>query len=559
MDGKIVMPEIQQNQIPITPAEVIDILIRRRWIIVIPLCVTLTVGLFLALTTPRTYMAQTSILVQAQTVPGSYVRSIVSTGLDSRISTISQQILSLSNLEKIIDQFGLFEEKDGREMYLEDKIAAMRKRIKVNLSRARSGADAFSISYKGKDPDKVMRITNTLTSFFMDENLKLREAQAIGTSEFLEAELEKTRRKLVEREQQLSSYRSENLGGLPDELESNLRTLDRLQQQLTDKQSMLREAKNALNALNVQIAQANEMASQGKGNPLSSSDFNEGTGLDGSEGSDEQKLEEAEKRLDAILLRYTRQHPDVRRLEALIAKLRTKISAATQEQEIGNTLDSQGKEKLEVGEPEINFAVMQQKTRFALINQEIQALNSEIKNIQVKMMDYQKRVEETPKREQDLLSLKRDYGNIQSVYNSLLDRKLEAELSVNMEKKQKGEQFRILDHARIPEKPISPDVRKLLIFSLAGGLGCAGGIIFLLEMFDFSIRRDEDIETKFGLNILAAIPSLKNPGDRLKKRLEMVLFSLTAAYALVMLVAFVVLNEKGIDRAINFIKSFINS
>ncbi len=551
------MPEIQQNQIPITPAEVIDILSRRRWIVIIPLCITLTVGLYLALTTPRTYMAETSILVQAQTVPGSYVRSIVSTGIDSRISTISQQIMSMSNLEKIIDQFGLFEEEGAKNMYLEDKIEAMRKRISVKLSRARSGADAFTISYKGKDPNRVMRITNTLTSFFMDENLKLREAQAIGTSEFLDAELEKTRKKLVDREQQLSSYRAQHLGGLPDELESNLRTLDRLQQQLTDKQAMLREAKNALNSLNIQMAQAKEMASQVMDNSFDFSDFGEDAGMGG--GEDEQRLEEAEKHLEAILLRYTRQHPDVRRLEAVIEKLRSKVEAATQEQEAANVFEPLDDETSKTVEPGMNFAVMQQKAQLAQINQEIQVLNFDIKTIQEKMVDYQKRVEETPKREQDLLSLKRDYGNIQDVYNSLLDRKLEAELSVNMEKKQKGEQFRILDHARIPEKPISPDVGKLLIFSLAAGLGCAGGIVFLLEVFDLSIRRDEDIETRLGLVILAAIPSLKNPGSRLKKQLEMVLFSLTAAYGLVIFVAFVVINEKGIDRVINFIKSSINS
>lgn len=200
---------------------------------------------------------------------------------------------------------------------------------------------------------------------------------------------------------------------------------------------------------------------------------------------------------------------------------------------------------------------MQQKAQIAQMNNEVQILDSEIRNIQEKMLVYQQRVEETPKKEQDLLSLKRDYGNIQGVYNSLLDRKLEAELSVNMEKKQKGEQFRILDHARIPEKPISPDVRKMLVFSIIVGLGASGGIIFLLEMFDVSIRRDEDIEDKLGLAILTSIPPLKDPKSQFKKHLEMVFLSLTATYAFVMLVSFVILNEKGIDRVVNFTKSII--
>jgi len=202
---------------------------------------------------------------------------------------------------------------------------------------------------------------------------------------------------------------------------------------------------------------------------------------------------------------------------------------------------------------------MQQKTQLAQMQQEIQVIESDIKTIQGNMALYQQRVEQTPQKEQDLLSLKRDYGNIQSVYNSLLDRKLEAELSVNMEKKQKGEQFRILDHARIPEKPITPDVKKLLIFSLASGMAVSGGLIFLLEVFNLSIRKDEDIEIKLGLPILASIPALKYPKDALKKRLEIVFFSFASSYAAGVLFIFVVLNKKGIDRVVNFIKPYINN
>jgi len=549
------MPENQNIPVIITPAQVIDILLRRRWIIVLPLCISLTVGLYLALTLPRTYMAETSILVQAQTVPGAYVKSIVSTGIGSRISTISQQILSLSNLEKIIDQFGLFEGPGFEKMYLEDKIAAMRGQIKVTLSNAGSGSDAFTISYRGTDPDKVMRITNTLTSFFMDENLKLREAQAVGTSEFLNAELEKTRLKLVDREEQLSSYRAKNLGGLPDELDSNLRTLDRLQLQLTEKQSLLREARNAMNSLNAQIAQSSEMSSQSPDDQFGMSDFEEEGGMS---GENEAKLAEAETHLENVLLKYTRQHPDVKKLEALIKKLQSQVEADKKKQEAESAAAIQ-EAPVEEAQPQINFAAMQQKTQLAQMQQEMQVIEADIKTIQGNMILYQQRVEQTPKKEQDLLSLKRDYANIQSVYNSLLDRKLEAELSVNMEKKQKGEQFRILDHARIPEKPITPDVKKLLILSLASGMAVSGGLIFLLEVFNLSIRKDEDIEIKLGLPILASIPALKYPKDALKKRLEIVFLSLVSSYAAGVLFIFVVLNKKGIDRVVNFIKPYINN
>lgn len=540
------------QQAALTPDQIIKIIIRRRWYIILPFCVSLTIGLYLSFTLPRTYQAKTSILVQPQEVPGSYVRSIVSTGINARISTISQQIMSRSNLEKIIERFDLFAGRNFEEMYLEDKIESIRKRIKVNLTRSRRGADAFSISYSGTDPDKVTRITNTLSSYFMNENLKLREAQAIGTSDFLDSELAKTRKKLEMHEKKLSMYRAKYLGGLPDELESNLRTLDRFQQQLTDKQAALRELMHARNVLESRIAEIQERAS------LNSVEY-DSEGNEKILSENERNLKQAEKVLDSFLLKYTEQHPDIKRLRAIIAKLTKSVEQENKE----TNIRQQSQKTADARENEITTsfkiknAATKQQMQLKQVNRQVNLLGSDIRKIEEKMNSYQKKVEDTPNREQELLSLKRDYSNIRDIYNSLLDRKLEAELSVNMEKKQKGEQFRILDHARLPEKPISPDIKKMLIFSLAAGLGLAGGIIFLFEVFDKSIRRDEDIEEKLGLPILASISPLKKTGSVLKDRIEKIAVLGFVMYGSALLSVFLVLDAKGINKTVNFIKMHI--
>jgi hypothetical protein len=127
-----------------------------------------------------------------------------------------------------------------------------------------------------------------------------------------------------------------------------------------------------------------------------------------------------------------------------------------------------------------------------------------------------------------------------------------------MEKKQKGEQFRILDHARLPEKPISPDVRKLFMLSLAMGLGIGGGIIFLLEFLNPVIRSEEQIEAEIGLPILASIPPLARPGDRGKKWIEGAAFVIVAFYAGTILLFFALLNLKGIDKMLSLFKTYTN-
>ena len=548
------MADSFQSQIPVKPDQILEILIRRKWFIIIPLCISLTIGLFHTLTTKKTYEASTLILVQPQRVPTNYIRSVVTSTISQRISTISQQVLSTSNLEKIIDQFGLFENSEG--MYLEDKIANMRKRVQVKIERTRrSGAEAFSIVFTGSDPQRVMRIANTLASFFMDENLKVREAQAIGTSEFLDAELEKTRKRLEEREKQLADYRKKYLGGLPDELETNLRTLDRLQLEINGQRELLRETKNSINILETRIARVKGNNSQESDFGFQKSGLENGDGVAPEQSENQQKLELAEKQLETLLLTYTEKHPDVLKLKKAIEKLET----TNQEEEKTDQEEIVEKKTQEVAKSlNTNSEILQKELQVRQMKEEFNRIQSDISKMEQQMKIYQKRVEDTPKREIEMQSLQRDYSNIQNVFNSLLDRKLEAELSVNMEKKQKGEQFRILDHARLPEKPISPDVKKLFLLSVVSGLGLAVGIIFLLEFFDSSIRREEQIEKELGLKILAAVPTITRAKEKLKKRIGFILFGCLSIYAIIFLSFFVVLNSKGLDRTINFIKHTLN-
>jgi len=230
----------------IRPKEIIEILVRRRWYIIIPFCLSMMAGIFFALTFPKVYSASTLILLQPQRVPDDYVRSIVSEDIDSRINTLSQQILSRTNLEMIIGKFKLYSEPKFEKMFMEDKIESMRKRITINITRSRRDANAFSITFKGRDPEKVMKVTNALANFFIGENLKTREAQASGTSAFIDDELSIMRKRLEEVEQALKNYRETYMGGLPEQLESNLRILDRMQEQLIETRQNITDAKSRL-------------------------------------------------------------------------------------------------------------------------------------------------------------------------------------------------------------------------------------------------------------------------------------------------------------------------
>ena len=529
----------------ITPQYILNTILRRHWLIIISLLPALGIGIYLSIMLPKKYEARTLILVQPQRVPTSYVKSVVSIGIESRISTISQQIMSRTNLEKIIDQFKLFSEPEHENMFLEDKIDNMRKRISVEVTNRRGGADAFSISFKGSDQRKVMQVANTLATYFIDENLKAREAHAVGTSDFLKDELVTMKGRLEQLETALKNYREQHMGALPEQLETNLRVLDRLQVQLSEKKQSLRSLKEQLTLAQRQMSEA--QAVQNLQSPLLMDDLMAGVDEKSSE------LENMNKQLEVFRTRYTDQHPDVVRLKKMISTLEEKI-----QQEPAEPTDQPGTnpEQTETVVPAFNFQEIQEAQSLTL-KKEIHTLEAEIGKLNNAIQIYEARVEETPKREQELLSLNRDYNNINSTYNSLLQRKLESEIAVNMEKKQKGEQFRILDSAKLPEKPISPNMHFLFLATLAIGLGVGGGIIFLLEYFDTSFRIPKEIESVLDLSIIGTIPVICKASDIWKKRFKRVLSAGGIALSLGVSTVFYVICEKGVDQTIALLRQVI--
>ena len=108
-------------------------------------------------------------------------------------------------------------------------------------------ASMFSISFEGSIAERVAAVVNGLAVLFIDENLRVREAQAKDTNAFLEDELQAMREQLVIVEEKIKEYRKIHMGELPEQLETNLRMLDRLQIQLNQRQESLRSAKDSLN------------------------------------------------------------------------------------------------------------------------------------------------------------------------------------------------------------------------------------------------------------------------------------------------------------------------
>jgi polysaccharide chain length determinant protein (PEP-CTERM system associated) len=506
----------------------IGLVFRHRWLVIIPFCLAMIAGIFLSVTLTRVYEASTLILIQPQKVPTSYVQSLITDDVDSRLNTLSQQIMSRTNLEKIIKELNLFSGPEYEKMLPEDKLASLRGRVTVNIQRGRRrgmDTESFTISFKGTNPDKVMRVTNALANNFINENLKVREAQATGTSEFLDTELNEMRRNLEEFELRLKEYRERHMGELPEQLQSNLMSLESLNQQLVNQREGLLDAKNRLVSVENLIAQ-----SQHYPTAVATAEPEAGGQL---------SLAQLHQQLNQLLARYTEHHPDVIKLKKQIANYTPQASSEAEETP-GTT-----------GAPPIMTQEMRQRDD---IRREIAVIEMEISETTRQISRYKKRVENTPKREQELMSLRRDYDNINEKYNSLLERKLEAELAVNMEKKQQGEQFRIIDPATVPQRPIEPDMRKLFLIIVALGLGPGCGLIFALDYFDTSFRRPEDLESYFGIRTLAIAPQIHHRKDRVLRKLHLAFSVLSVMIALLLFSGFASLTFRGVEPTMELVQ-----
>jgi len=512
-----------------------EIALRRRWWIIISFLLSILTGIVLTLVLPKVYQASTLILIQSQKVPASYVQEIVSRDIEHRVRTITQQVTSRTNLEKIINEFNLYNEP-GSHMFMEDKVRIFRENISIEVSsgRGRGGTpSSFQIFFSGKNPKRVAKVANTLASYFITQNLKFREDQAIGTSEFLTDELENIRRRLLEKENDLKGYREKYMGGLPEQLETNLRISERIQQQIIANQENLRETENRKLLIQQQISEAAEMR-RAREVPV------EGEG----EGAESTSLDQLRTQLTSLEARYTERHPDVVRLKKKIADLESKEKTVVKEAQ-------KLPENRDIIKAERNLVQQLRE-----IHLEIRNLKAEAAQLSSQMKWYQTQVENTPKREQELMSLNRDYNNIRETYNSLLGRKLEAELAVSMERKQKGEQFRILDSAEAPIRPLRPDIRRILLMTVLLGLALGCGLAYLRETMDTSFRRPEDVEELLQIPIIASLPFTLNARELRRIKRKEILTVVSVGLTFLLLGVVIVISLKGVDATINFVKEF---
>ncbi len=478
----------------------IGIIHRQKWWIVGSVTVSFSIAVVLCFVVPKSFRSSTTVLIESQKIPESYVKSGVEGSIEGRISAIQQTVMSRSLLGQVADEFKLFRPDMSPEQR-ESVIEGMRKKINVTKSRVghAKGPDTiegFSISFAHEDPVIAMKITEKFASHFIEENLRSREQLLEGASSFLEQELRMAEAKLEDQERSISDFKTKYMGELPQQMEANLRSLDRLQLDVNAARDNIQSATNRVAILEKQVSEAVTSAST-QVTAAAASSTSQGRGGDPLL----MRLAELERTLATLSAEYRETYPDViqtrQEIETVKGQLASKYGVTKEEVKPGSA---------KLMDPVLR-ALMKERDE---AKNEVEAQKDRLRRLLDQVKQYEGRVERAPAREQELMILIRDYDNMQKNYQSLLDKRLNARLAENLEKRQKGEQFRILDPANLPATPESPNRPLILVGGLVVGCGLGFGGAFGFELLRPAFRRPDDAEAMLGIPVLASIPDFSS-------------------------------------------------
>jgi polysaccharide chain length determinant protein (PEP-CTERM system associated) len=493
-----------------TPEDIISILWSRKWLLISGLVFFTVLAVAISLRIPNQYQSETLILVIPQRIPESYVRSTVTTRIEDRLRSIGQEILSRTRLERIIIDFNLYPNERKAEP-MEVVVARMRPNINVEPVRD----DAFKISFTAPDARTAMIVTDRLASMYINENSNDRAAMAAGTNQFLQTELEAARQRLLASEKKLEEFRTRNAGELPSQLQTNLQVIQGNQSQIQNLNESINRDRDRRLLLEKSAAAA--LAGDAVPSPPSETGAS-GAAAAPAESRSVSQLEKARNDLSTLELRYRPEHPDVMAKKRLIADLERKVEQEAFTTSASASTDLPAVKPISTAELIRQARAREYQVEIEKVDRQLAAKEAEVARLAKAISDYQRRVEAVPGHESELTDLMRDYDVLKAGYASLLTKKEDSKISSNLESQQVAEQFKILDPARLPEKPISPDRVRFALIGAVFGLGLGLGLAAFLEYRDTTLRSEDEILRTLVLPVLAAVPVMVAVADRQRRR-----------------------------------------
>jgi len=463
---------------------------------------------------PDNYVSQAVVKIVPQQVPQNMVQSAINQQMSDRINSMAQTIMSRTVLTTIINTFNLYQRERSR-MPIEDVIELMKKDIQIAPVASPTGPNdrvpAFAVTFAYENRLLAQRVVQDLVSRFIDENIRNRSNATFQTTQFIKDQLDDAKKQLDDSENKLASFRMQNNGRLPDQVDANMRSLAALQAEAT--------------FLNSQISRANQEKLQYESNVRIMKDQLTAMTRDASPGGiaaerKSERLVEAERdvqswdsQLSGLRQHYKDSFPDVQNAIArldIARKKRDEIAAedAAKKPEGPVATASNAQATREARELDANIRRLQSAIEGRDL--EIQDYTKQMKRSAESIKAYQGRIETVPLGEKQYADLMRDRDLAKNRYVDLSEKLGKAEIAQEMEGRKQGETLELLDPASLPTTPTEP--KRPLVIAVGAALGLLFGVVIATarEMKDTSLKNLKDVRAYTQMAILGSIPLLEN-------------------------------------------------
>jgi uncharacterized protein involved in exopolysaccharide biosynthesis len=496
----------------LTMDDYLAMLRRRLKVILIPALLAPIAGFMASYAFSPKYTSQSTVLVEGQKVPDNYVQPVITADFTQRVQTLSQLVLSPSQLRPVIQNLGLASNPEEeskiiseiqQNMQVEPVItsmsaAAAQAGVSGAKKKKQSATDepvpGFNVEYTDSNAARAQKICNAMTSLIVDENLRTRASVAQGTTEFLGRQVDDAKRALDEQDSKLATFKKQYMGQLPTDIDNNMRMLMALNTQLDASTQTLSRAQQDKAYTESMLAQqvAAWKSSLSSTNPQTL----------------ETQLTQLQGQLLQLQARYTEDYPDVIKTKADIAEVEKKLKEVNAASAASASTD--GGDKASASEP---AEIRQLRLQIHQYQNVIDQATIDQKRLQSQIGVYQSRTSMSPTVEEQYKLLTRDNDNAQTFYKELLAKKSSAALGTSMESQQQGEQMHILSTAGMPDSPTFPN--RPLLAAGGFGVGLALGLMLalFLEFSDRSIRTEKDASSVMDLPLLISVPWLGEDSD----------------------------------------------
>lgn len=483
-----------------------------RWPAVVTAWVVAVVGVVVVFKIPDQYQATARIYVDTQSILKPLMAGLtVQPNVEQQVSMLSRTLISRPNVEKLIRMADM-DLKTTSKVEQEALIDRLTKTIQVR----NTGRDnLYNLAFTDSDQEKAKRVIQSLVSIFVESSLGASRKDTDSAKTFLNEQIKQYEAKLEEAEARVKEFRIRNLDMQESDGKDATGRLAEIARQLKQAQLELKEAENARNAARQQIAvESGQAPTNSLPSLLPSEVVVPGPVV--STPEIDSRIDAQRRNLDALLQRFTDQHPDVVQIRRLIKELELQRRKEVDELKKAAALAAKPEASGRAGTA--SLAAQELNRMLATSEVQVASLKARVAEFTSRYAAARAALRNAPQLEAEAAQLNRDYSIVKRNYESLVAKRESARMSGELDVASGVADFRLIDPPRVSPKPVYPNRLALLPLALAAGLGAALAVAFVASQLRPVFSDAHELRTKTGLPMLGVVSAALSDEDRRRER-----------------------------------------